>query len=62
MTEKRYTTGEVSEASGLTVRAIQYYDNIGLFPSTGRAENGHRFYTEEDLIQLEQIVFGISIK
>lgn len=56
MAEKRYTTGEVSEASGLTVRAIQYYDNIGLLSSTGRTESGHRFYTEEDLIQLEQIV------
>ena len=57
MAEKRFTTGEISDASGLTVRAIQYYDNIGLLPSTGRTENGHRFYTEEDLIQLEQIVF-----
>lgn len=57
MATKRYTTSEVAEASGLTVRTIQYYDNIGLLPSAGRTENGHRFYTEEDLIQLEQIVF-----
>ncbi|WFA09296.1 MerR family transcriptional regulator [Tissierella sp. Yu-01] len=57
MEEKLYTTGEVAELSGLTVRTIQYYDNIGLLSSSGRTENGRRIYTEEDLIQLEQIVF-----
>lgn len=57
MEEKRYTTGEVAKISGLTVRSIQYYDNIGLLYSSGRTESGRRFYTEEDLIQLEQIVF-----
>lgn len=57
MDEKRYTTGELAEISGLTVRTIQYYDNIGLLSSSGRTENGRRIYTEEDFIQLEQIVF-----
>lgn len=56
MKEKRYTTGEIAKMSGLTVRAVQYYGNIGLLPPSGRSENGRRFYTDKDLIQLEQII------
>ncbi|MDD4730191.1 MAG: MerR family transcriptional regulator [Dysgonamonadaceae bacterium] len=57
MEEKLYTTGEIAKASGLTNRTIQHYDNIGLLPSTGRTEGGRRYYTHNDLINLEQIVF-----
>ena len=57
MDKKRYTSGEIADLSGLTVRTIQYYDNIGLLSSTGRTEGGRRYYTQEDLIQIEQIVF-----
>lgn len=40
MKKKRYTTGEIASAAGLTVRAIQHYDNIGLLRSAGRTEGG----------------------
>ena len=57
MDNKKYTSGEIASLSGLTVRTIQYYDNIGLLPSTGRTEGGRRYYNQEDLIQIEQIIF-----
>ncbi|GEM_PF-3340256 len=57
MSEKRYTSGEIASAAGLTIRAVQYYDNIGLLPSSGRTEGGRRYYTQDDLIRIEQIVF-----
>lgn len=61
MKEKRYTSGEIASASGLTIRAIQHYDNIGLLRSAGRTEGGRRYYTEDDLIRLEQIVLYKSL-
>lgn len=57
MNKKRYTSGEVASAAGLTIRAIQHYDNIGLLPSSGRTDGGRRYYTQDDLVRLEQIVF-----
>lgn len=56
MEEKKYTTGEIAKISGLTIRTVQYYGNIGLLPPSGRSENDRRFYTDKDLIQLEQIM------
>lgn len=57
MIERRYTSGELATATGLTLRTIQHYDNIGLLPSSGRTDGGRRYYTKDDLIQLEQIIF-----
>lgn len=61
MAEKRYTSGEVAAAAGLTIRAVQYYDNIGLLRSVGRTGGGRRFYTQEDLIRLEQVILYKSL-
>ncbi len=59
--EKQFTVGEISQITGLTVRTLQHYDNIGLLPVSGRSEGGRRYYTEKDLLRLEQIVFYKSI-
>ena len=59
--EKQFSVGEISKATGLTVRTLQHYDNIGLLPVSGRSEGGRRYYTEKDLLKLEQIVFYKSI-
>lgn len=57
MNDKHYLVGEIASATGLTVRTLQHYDNIGLLPVSGRTEGGRRFYTEADLVRLEQIIF-----
>lgn len=57
MKEKQFSTGEAAKISGLTIRTLQHYDNIGVLPASGRTEGGRRFYTENDIIKLEHIVF-----
>jgi len=57
MSNKKYYIGEVSRISGLTIRTLQHYDNIGLLPASGREDNGRRYYTNKDIMVLEQVVF-----
>lgn len=52
---KRYKIGEISELSGLTVRTIRYYEEMGLL-SAGRTGGGHRYYNDQDLVYLKRIV------
>ncbi|KXT85472.1 Transcriptional regulator, MerR family [Streptococcus sp. DD11] len=56
MKNKTYSSGQVAALTGLTIRSIQYYDQIGLLPSSGRTEGGRRIYQESDLVQLAQIM------
>lgn len=60
------TIGEVSKNVGVTLRTLQHYDNIGIVPASGRTDGGRRFYTESDIIKLEQVIFyrnlGFSLK
>ena len=40
----------------LSIRALQYYDDIGLLKPAQRSEAGFRLYSEQDLIRLQQVV------
>ncbi len=51
-----YTTGQLARLSGVSRRALQYYDDIGLLCPV-RAENGYRLYGEAQLARLQQILF-----
>lgn len=51
-----YFVKEVAQLSGVSVRTLHHYDRIGLLRPQ-KAENGYRYYTEEDLEQLQQILF-----
>lgn len=61
----KYTTGEMAELCGVTVRTVQYYDNRGILVPSELSEGGRRLYTEEDLRLLKVICFlreiGLSI-
>src|SRR5687768_9962603 len=46
--------GAAAAASGLSVRALQFYDRIGLLP-VGRDRAGRRRYTRADLSRLQRI-------
>ncbi len=50
------TVHEVSELTGVTIRALQYYDRIGLLRPTARTEAGYRLYGDGDLARLQQIM------
>lgn len=59
--EKTYSIGELAKATGLTVRTLQHYDNIGILPPSGRSQGGRRYYTDSDMLKLTQIVFYKSV-
>lgn len=44
--------GELAEKTGLSLRTIRHYDEIGLLPATTRSEGGFRVYTDADLARL----------
>lgn len=64
--ETRYSIGEIAKLTGITVRTLQYYDNIGILPLEKESTNGRRYYKESDLARLQQILFyktlGLKIK
>lgn len=50
------TVGEVAKKMDVTVRTLQYYDQIGLLSPSAQSEGGRRLYTDKDVIQLHQIL------
>jgi DNA-binding transcriptional MerR regulator len=52
-----YTVGDVARFSGVSVRTLHHYDEIGLLPPSGRSEAGYRLYSDTDLERLRQILF-----
>jgi DNA-binding transcriptional MerR regulator len=58
--------GELARETGLTVRTLHHYDQIGLLSPRARTEGGHRCYTADDVRRLHRIValrsLGISLE
>lgn len=52
---RRWSIGEVAQASGMTVRALHHYDEIGLLRASERTASGHRRYTERDVRRLYRV-------
>lgn len=52
---KRYRIGEIASMTGLTVRTIRYYEELGLLKA-GRTGRGQRWYSESDVIYLRRII------
>ncbi len=50
------TIKEVSRLSGVSIRTLQYYDNIGLLKATAYTEAGYRLYDAAALERLQQIL------
>jgi DNA-binding transcriptional MerR regulator len=48
--------GELARRTGLTVRTLHHYDEIGLLSAAERSEGGHRVYGEADVRRLYRIV------
>src|SRR5947209_4712214 len=47
--------GAVSRMSGLSTKAIRFYEEEGLIPAARRSDSGYRRYTEADLRRLRLI-------
>ncbi|MET3205983.1 MULTISPECIES: MerR family transcriptional regulator [unclassified Arthrobacter] len=39
--------GELAERTGLSLRTIRHYDDVGLLPATARTDGGFRVYSED---------------
>ena len=48
--------GDLAKQTGVSVRTLHYYDEIGLLSPSHRTEAGYRLYDESDIIRLQQIV------
>lgn len=56
MVGKALKIGAVAKRTGLTVRTLHHYDQIGLLKPSAGTESGHRLYTDSDIARLHQIV------
>jgi DNA-binding transcriptional MerR regulator len=64
---RTYQIGEIAEITGLSRRALRYYEEQGLLDSREHGPGRFRIYTEEDLERINRIkrlkdFFGFSLK
>ncbi|MCE1254681.1 MAG: MerR family transcriptional regulator [Anaerolineae bacterium] len=52
-----YSVKQISDLAGITVRTVHYYDEIELLKPALTAANGYRYYDDESLYRLQQILF-----
>ncbi|WP_309476720.1 MerR family transcriptional regulator [Arthrobacter sp. ISL-95] len=44
--------GELADRTGLSLRTIRHYDDVGLLPATARTDGGFRVFSEDDFERL----------
>lgn len=58
--------GNLAEKTGLTVRTLHYYEEIGLLRPAQRTPAGHRLYSHDDVLRLQRILslraLGLSLE
>jgi DNA-binding transcriptional MerR regulator len=54
--EEHLTVGRVAELSGVTVRTLHHYDEIGLVRPSARTAPGNRAYWAGDVEWLRQVL------
>jgi DNA-binding transcriptional MerR regulator len=52
-----HTVGVIAELTGISIRTLHHYDEIGLLEPSGRSAAGYRLYSPDDLRRLQQILF-----
>jgi MerR family transcriptional regulator, thiopeptide resistance regulator len=55
MDERQWKVGELADATGLTVRTLHHFDEVGLLRPATRSQAGHRLYTADDVRRLYRI-------
>jgi MerR family transcriptional regulator, thiopeptide resistance regulator len=60
-----WKVGELARRTGVTVRTLHHYHDIGLLVPSGSTGAGHRLYTDADLVRLQQVLvlrqLGLSL-
>jgi MerR family transcriptional regulator, thiopeptide resistance regulator len=57
MNRSMLTVKQLSKLAGVTPRTLHHYDQIGLLKPSRVGDNGYRYYGEESVLQLQQILF-----
>lgn len=52
-----YTVNKLAKLSGVSARTLHFYDEIGLLKPAYYGENNYRYYEEDQLLMLQQILF-----
>ena len=52
-----YTVKQLSTLAGVTPRTLHHYDQIDLLKPESVGENGYRYYGDQSLLKLQQILF-----
>jgi DNA-binding transcriptional MerR regulator len=52
-----YTVKKLANFAGVSVRTLHYYDEVGLLKPRSRSQSGYRYYDEEEVVRLQQIMF-----
>lgn len=56
MTDALWKIGDLAKRTGVSVRTLHHYDQIGLLSPSHRTEAGHRLYGREEVVRLQQVV------
>lgn len=51
-----YSIGQLSKKTGVTVRTLDYYDEIDLLKPSSTTEGGNRLYDDDDVLRLQQVL------
>ncbi len=64
-TERVWRVGELARETGVSVRTLHYYEEIGLLVPSQRSRAGHRLYDQADIARLQRILslrqLGLSL-
>ncbi|MDX2138025.1 MAG: MerR family transcriptional regulator [Chloroflexota bacterium] len=52
-----YTVKQLSDMAGVTIRTLHHYDAIGLLKPAHTGSNGYRYYGDDAVMRLQQILF-----
>jgi len=55
--EETMHIGELAERTGMSLRTIRHYGDVGLLPASARTEGGFRVYSEADQQRLMRIKY-----
>lgn len=51
-----FTVGELAKLTGVTVRALHHFDELGLVRPSGRSDAGYRLYDDANVMRLQQVL------
>jgi len=55
MSTETWTIGQLARRTGVSIRALHHYDEIGLLSPAERTDSGYRLYVAEDIARLHRI-------